>query len=265
MHRAALAELGLSDWSYQLLPVTPELFDETVKGLERQGFVGANVTIPHKEAALALADEATEDARAIGAANTLSFKDGRIAAANTDAPGFMAAIGTAPKTAMVLGAGGSARAVIHALRQAGTEVSIWNRTKSRAEELGNAVDELVPADMLVNCTSIGSADTSSAIKAFPGSVDSLAIYATVVDLVYRQDGDTELVANARRVGCSVVDGLEILVRQGALSFEIWTGREAPVDVMRQGASVSRPKPSDESGPSTSPRSRSARKESGSGS
>jgi shikimate dehydrogenase len=258
MQRAALAERGLSDWSYQLLPVTPELFDETVKGLPGQGFVGANVTIPHKEAALALADDATDEARAIGAANTLSFADGRITAANTDAPGFLAAIGgVAPKTALVLGAGGSARAVVYALEEGGTDVSILNRTKSRAEELGKAVDEPVEAEMLVNCTSLGLGNPSNDIQAFPVSVDSLATYATVVDLVYRQDGDTELVANARRSGCSVVDGLEILVRQGALSFEIWTGLQAPIEVMRDGARVGRSNPRNDPGPSTSPRSRSA--------
>jgi shikimate dehydrogenase len=267
MHRAALAELGMSDWSYQLLPVTPELFDDTVRGLEAQGFVGANVTIPHKEAALAIADSATDDARAIGAANTLSFAGGKIAAANTDAPGFMAAIGEiAPATAMVLGAGGSARAVVYALEQAGTEVSIWNRTKARATELGNAVDEPVGAEMLVNCTSLGLGDPSSDFKALPVSVDALATYATVVDLVYRQDGDTELVANARKAGCSVIDGLEILVRQGALSFEIWTGQEAPIEVMRDGASVSKPVPHDDPGTSpTSARSRSGSREPGPGS
>ena len=91
MHNAALAQLGLKEWHYQRLPVPPEVFDETVRGLPAAGFVGANVTIPHKEAALALADEATDAARAIGAANTLSFAaDGAIAAANTDAPGFLA-------------------------------------------------------------------------------------------------------------------------------------------------------------------------------
>lgn len=265
MHRAALAELGLSDWSYQLLPVTPELFDETVRGLPGQGFVGANVTIPHKQAALALSDEATQEARAIGAANTLSFVDGKIVAANTDAPGFMAAIeGHASGTAMVLGAGGSARAVVYALERAGTSVSIWNRTRSRAQELGTAVDTPVAADLLINCTSLGLGNPSSDITAFPVSVDVLAEYATVVDLVYRQDGETELVANARRLGCSVVDGLEILVRQGALSFEIWTGRQAPIDVMRIGAGNARSHPHDGRSSTAPAQSRFTDEESGSG-
>src|SRR4051794_14371191 len=93
MHNAALAALGLKDWYYQRLPAPPEVLADTVGGLHGKGFVGANVTIPHKEAALALADSATEEARAMGAANTLSFgADGAIAASNTDAPGFIAAL-----------------------------------------------------------------------------------------------------------------------------------------------------------------------------
>ncbi len=92
MHNAALAALGLRDWHYQRLPVPPELFAETTRALEVAGFLGANVTIPHKEAALALADEPSDTAGAIGAANTLTFKDGTIVAENTDAPGLIEAM-----------------------------------------------------------------------------------------------------------------------------------------------------------------------------
>ncbi len=114
MQNAALSALGLSDWHYQRLPVPPALFEETVRALPGQGFAGANATIPHKRAALELADSASEAARAIGAANTLAFTSGgAIAADNTDAPGLIAALGFAPhgRRALVLGAGGSARAV----------------------------------------------------------------------------------------------------------------------------------------------------------
>ena len=121
MHRAAYEALGLRDWHYQKLPVPPEVFEETVRALPAAGYHGANVTIPHKEAALALADEATEAAREIGAANTLTFRsDGTIHADNTDAPGLIAAIGDPlPREALVLGAGGSARAAVWALRAGG--------------------------------------------------------------------------------------------------------------------------------------------------
>jgi shikimate dehydrogenase len=243
MHNAALAQLGLKDWHYQRLPVPPEVFAETVRGLPAAGFVGANVTIPHKEAALALADHATAAARAIGAANTLSFTDGVIAASNTDAPGFLAALeaidrSPAGQTALVLGAGGSARAVAYALREAGAaRVAIWNRSAERAEtvaqDLGvEAVARPIAADLLVNCTSVGLADGE--FKDLPIEADALSRYATVADLVYRADG-TGLVAQARSRGCAVVDGLDVLVRQGALSLQAWTGLPAPIDVMRASA------------------------------
>lgn len=241
MHNAAFAALELRDWHYQRLPVPPEVFDETVRALPKAGFVGANVTIPHKEAALALADAATDAARAIGAANTLSFDpDGTIRAANTDAPGLIAALPQDPRglSALVLGAGGSARAAAWALREAGAaRVAVWNRTPERARALASdlgveQVSEPTGADVLVNCTSVGLAD--GRFKELPVGADSLSTYAIVVDLVYRSGG-TELVAQARQQGCSVVDGLEILVHQGALSFAIWTGLEAPIDAMRSGA------------------------------
>jgi shikimate dehydrogenase len=254
MHNAALAQLGLKDWHYQRLPVPPEVFEETVRGLPAAGFVGANVTIPHKEAALALAGTATDAARAIGAANTLAFDaaTGAIHASNTDAPGFLAALGSvdvapAGLSALVLGAGGSARAVAYALREAGAaRVAVWNRTPERAQKIASdlgveAAFRPHPADLLVNCTSVGLADGE--FKDLPLDADALGTYATVADLVYRAGG-TGLVAQARRRGCAVVDGLEVLVRQGALSFEAWTGLQAPVDAMRDSARGANPDAND---------------------
>jgi shikimate dehydrogenase len=241
MHNAALRAVGLSEWRYQRLPVSPELFAETVRALAGAGFAGANVTIPHKEAALALADEATEAARAIGAANTLTLAPGgAVAADNTDAPGLLAALGDRrPASALVLGAGGSARAAAYALAHAGAAVSVWNRAPERARALAadlgvEAVDAATGAEVLVNCTSVGLTDPSSTFKELPVKADSLGEYACVVDLVYRTGG-TMLAREARRRGSQVIDGLEILVQQGALSFEGWTGRAAPVQVMREAA------------------------------
>jgi shikimate dehydrogenase len=231
---------------YQLLPVPPERFDETVRALTGAGFRGANVTIPHKEAALALADECSDAARAIGAANTLELRpDGSIRASNTDAPGLLAATEGRPRrSAVVLGAGGSARAVVWALRSAGAEVAIWNRSAERARQLAAEleaipVDELPEtADVLVNCTAVGLSDPSTTFSSLPLRPDDLCGYATVVDLVYRPGG-TPLIEAAQQRGAATVDGLEILVHQGALSFATWTGREAPVAAMRRAVRDSR--------------------------
>ena len=237
MHNAALEAVGLDGWRYQLLPLPPDLFAETVRALPDVGFAGINVTIPHKEAALALADEATATARAIGAANTLTFADGGVHADNTDAPGLLAALGDErPATAVVLGAGGSARAVVHALSHVGAAVRVWNRDAQRARRLAGefgaeAVQDLPPADLLVNCTSVGLADPSSTFKDLPLRADALGEYACVVDLVYRAGG-TGLLREAQRHGARVIDGIEVLVRQGALSFERWTSRQAPLEAMR---------------------------------
>lgn len=227
---------------YQHLPVAPAVLADTVRALHGAGFSGANVTIPHKQAALALATSASDAAREIGAANTLSFHDGgEIVAENTDAPGLIAALGERPlRSALVLGAGGSARAAVWALSRAGADVSIWNRTPARAEDLGaRVVRHAVAADVLVNCTSVGLDRSSSTFKDLPLDADGLTEYATVVDLVYTA-GATMLVSEALQRGISIVDGLEILVRQGALSFTIWTGQPAPLDSMRTAARDFRP-------------------------
>ncbi|MEA2154542.1 MAG: shikimate dehydrogenase [Solirubrobacteraceae bacterium] len=236
MHAAGLQR-------YQRLPVPPPLFAETVRALGAAGFAGANVTIPHKEAALALASSASDAAGDIGAANTLSFgAGGAIHAENTDAPGLLAALGSAPASALVLGAGGSARAVVWALACAGCDVSIWNRTPGRAEGLGaRVVERPVAAEALINCTSVGLGRSSTPFKDLPLDADALNEYATVVDLVYREGG-TSLIAEARQRGCRTVDGLEILVRQGALSYNLWTGLPAPLDTMRAAARGRHPEP-----------------------
>jgi shikimate dehydrogenase len=226
---------------YQRLPVAPEAFEDTVRALGAAGFRGANVTIPHKQAALALATTASDAAREIGAANTLTFgDDGSIAAENTDAPGLLAALGDPPRSALVLGAGGSARAVIWALNQVGADVSVYNRTTERARGLGaRVVTEAVAAEVLVNCTSVGLDRSSSVFKELPLDADAVGEYATVVDLVYRAGG-TVLIREAALHGARTIDGLEILVRQGALSYSLWTGLPAPLDVMRAAARGHRP-------------------------
>ena len=237
IHNAAYRELGL-DWRYVKLPLPPDLFEEGVRALPGSGYRGVNVTIPHKEAALALADEAGEAARAIGAANTLSFEGGAIHADNTDAAGLIDALPRAPRgmTALVLGAGGAGRAAAWALREAGAEVSVWNRTSERAERLAaelrvEATEAPVEAELIVNATAVGL-KPGDAIEDLPlGWIDPPAI---AVELVYGSH-ETPFQRWAERSGCELVDGLEILVRQGALSFERWTAQEAPLEAMRGAA------------------------------
>lgn len=241
IQNAALAAAGLAEWRYQLLPAPPELFAELVPALGAAGFRGANVTIPHKTAALALATQATARAQAIGAANTLTFEPGaRIVADNTDAPALIAAVPIECRgaSALVLGAGGSARAAVWALHHAGAEVAVWNRTPARARELcaelgGTPVTTVEPADVLVNCTAVGL-DGSPGLEGLPVAPEDLASFAAVIDFVYRASA-TGLIRAARELGVPAVEGLELLVGQGALSFERFTGRPAPLEAMRAAA------------------------------
>jgi shikimate dehydrogenase len=240
IQNAALEAAALDDWRYQLLPAPPELFAEIVRGLPGAGFRGANVTIPHKEAALALGDRASPRAKGIGAANTLLFdSDGAVQADNTDAPALIESLPfpAAGCSALVLGAGGSARAAVWALRNAGAEVSIWNRTAQRGAALADALGASVAtsgshrADLLVNCTAAGLADPSAMFDELPVSPDRLSDFCCVVDFVYGAE-PTPLVQAARGRSIPVVDGLELLVAQGALSFELFTGVAASREVMR---------------------------------
>ena len=238
MFAAAFEAVGLPDWRYTALPLAPERFAETVRALAGSGYRGLNVTIPHKEAALALAGEATPAAAAIGAANSLTFEDGAIEADNTDAPGLIAALGEAlaGRACLVLGAGGSARAAAWALREAGAEVWVWNRTPERAAAVARDLSVAhaegpIPCDVLVNCTSVGLGE-GGRIEDLP--LAGIAPPEVVVDLVYG-DAPPPVAAWALERGSRVVDGIEVLVRQGAASFERWTGISAPVENMRQAA------------------------------
>src|SRR5215211_464576 len=286
MQNAALEELGLApEWAYEAIEVSPNDFDDRVRAMPGEGFAGANVTIPHKLAALAVADEASEAAKEIGAANTLAFTEGRIAAKNTDATGILDALAPcmepvhirrrekgeprgdggaggwlAGTWALVLGAGGSARAAVWALKQGGAEVSIWNRTAEKAAALARELNALSVAlndsenlpledfNIVLNATSVGleggkrtndrlGADPDSGhsdLKALRLDADSLSTTQVVVDLVYGA-AETQLAAAARSRGARVVDGLEILVHQGAASLRLWTRLEPPVETMRRAA------------------------------
>ncbi|HEU4393363.1 MAG TPA: shikimate dehydrogenase [Solirubrobacterales bacterium] len=243
MQSAALAQLGLGEeWSYEAIDVAPEDFEAQVRTMAAADFAGANVTVPHKRAALALADAPSEVAREIGAANTLVFAAGGIGAHNTDADGFLAALpGPAGgKRALVLGAGGAARAVLWALGREGATVDVWNRTRRRAEELcaelgGSPVAEPEAGDYeLVVNTSAAGLGGGDPFADLPLPPDDFRAGQIVVDMVYG-DAPSPLLRAAEAAGATPVDGIEVLVQQGALSLRIWTGREPPIAAMRAAA------------------------------
>jgi shikimate dehydrogenase len=254
MHNAAFAALGL-DWSYSLLPTPPRQVGRALAELRSRGFRGANVTVPHKEAVLPYLDRTTADAHAIGAVNTIQVKDGALLGDNTDCAGFLADLQAggfepAGRRALVLGAGGGARAVVHALAQAGCAVTIQNRTEQRAAQLagymakwgfrsqvawmrgGPTAADLECFDLLVNATSVGMWPLEDA-SPWPQELPIPARW-TVYDLVYNPQ-ETCLLSLARTSGASVLGGLGMLIHQGALAFELWTGSNAPIDVMRAAA------------------------------
>jgi len=242
MQNAALAALGLEDWSYEAIDAAPEAFEMTVRELAEVGYAGVNVTVPHKEAALALADEASEASRQIGAANTLVFEGKRIEAHNTDADGLLAALPDPPRgqRALLLGAGGAARAALWALLWEGARVAVWNRSPERAAaicaELGGE-RALAPRqeefDLIVNTSAVGLRGEDP-FEHLPLRRQGFSEHQTVVDMVYGEQR-SRLLKAAEGARAATVDGLEILVQQGARSLEIWTGRGPDLEVMRAAA------------------------------
>ena len=217
MQNAAFGAAGL-DWAYVALPVTTERLGEAVRGLVALGFAGANVTIPHKRAVVELCDELDPVAERAGSVNTLVIRGGLVLGSSTDGAAVAGAIEAGGAQCLVLGAGGAAQAVIAALRAAGAAaVDVISRRDPGWPPSGAG------ADVIVNATPV----RDDALVA-PRSSQQ------VVDLAYRADGQpTALVAAARAAGCArVVDGLDVLVRQGADSFERWTGVPAPIEAMR---------------------------------
>ena len=258
MHNAAFAALGL-DWCYVPLPVAiepPTRIGEAVLGLRALGLRGANVTVPHKQAVMPHLDELSAAALVIGAVNTIIVQpDGRLLGDNTDAPGFIAdlrghGINPEAKRVLVLGAGGSARAVVYGLATAGaTTITIANRTLDRATELVASLQPRIPncplhacalpddlatvapiSDLIINCTSLGMTPNIEGLPWLP----ELPFRAdqAVYDLVYNPR-KTRLLVQAEQDGAHAVGGIGMLVWQGAIAFERWTGIKPPVDVMRQ--------------------------------
>jgi shikimate dehydrogenase len=251
MHTAAFRRLRL-DAVYVPFHVRPEQLEEAMAGLRALGIAGLNVTVPHKEAVVPLLDDLSAEARALGAVNTIVRRGARLLGHNTDSRGFRAAldaarVGVAGRSCLVIGAGGSARAVAAALVGAGCgELTVVNRTPRRAERLRRRIERrrgqilrvapwsvladggvLGRVDIVVNCTPVGLLAGQA--------LDALAYEATsaaclFVDLVYGAK-PTPFLSRARRLGRRTLDGLGMLLHQGALAFSLWTGRDAPLAIM----------------------------------
>jgi shikimate dehydrogenase len=238
MQNAAFAARGL-DWAYVPLRVDGSRLEDAVAGLVALEFVGANVTIPHKTAVLAYCDELDEVAARAGSVNTLVVRDGRVLASTTDGPAVVGLVDAQGATVLVLGAGGGAQAVATSLLDAGARsLTVAARDEERAHALVARLKTLCPdRELAADDAWPPAAVAAMVVNATPireEVVVSLDGAEQVVDLAYNTDGTpTALVAAAREAGCErVVDGADVLLGQGAASFERWTGVEAPVEVMR---------------------------------
>jgi shikimate dehydrogenase len=222
MHNAAFAAMGL-DARYELADVTPEGLADAVDALRVPGRIGANVTQPHKLAVCDLVDDVSPEVERLGAANTITLHGDRLVAQNTDLPAIVAELAELGpvSAAAVLGVGGASRAAEAALRDAGAVVYVVDRGRWDA-----IPDILAECQLLVNATPIGTGSDES-----PVAGELLRDDLAVLDLVYRPS-PTRLVRDARAAGATARGGAGMLLRQAALSFALWTGRDAPVEVMR---------------------------------
>ncbi len=255
MHNAAFAELGM-DWAYVPFSVTPEALPQAVKGLAALGLAGFNVTIPHKEAILPLLDHLTPEAAAIGAVNTVICQpDGTMLGHNTDGEGFSRALHETHRflprrsLAFVMGAGGSARAVCDQLAREGVQgIRISSRTLSKAVALAEHIASIHPgcdakavpwgpleqraainwAELIVNTTPVGmkAGDPS------PLDVNGISPGHIVVDLIYAPPL-TPLLAQCQELRARCLNGMGMLLHQGAAAFTRWTGEDAPLETMRK--------------------------------
>lgn len=237
MQNAGFAALGLDDWTYDLLDVPADRLRDAVASLRAPDVAGANVTIPYKQAVMNELDLVAPEALRARAVNTIVNEGGRLGGYNTDIAAIRSAVeqvGVEPESAnaVILGAGGAARATAAALD--GAHLTFVARRPADADVPGTVVawdDRSVPsltraADLLVNATPLGRRDE------MPLRPAALPRAGAVIDLVYATGG-TPLVRKARSLGLPTVDGWEILLGQGAISFLLWTGQSAPLDAMRE--------------------------------
>jgi shikimate dehydrogenase len=254
MHNAAFKALKL-DFAFLVFKVKVADVEKAVSGMRALGIHGLNVTMPHKSAVINYLDEVDQAAKAIGSVNTILNKDGRLFGFNTDGVGALQALrenGVEPrgKKVLLLGAGGAARAIAYTLAREADELVILNRTAKQAAELANLLkqtfdrkvvadtlspnaikDTLQDSDVLINATSVGMKPNANQT---PVAFEWLRPDLAVMDIVYNPV-ETKLAKDAKAAGAKVVSGFEMLIYQGAASFEIWTGHSAPVEVMRHAA------------------------------
>jgi len=236
IHGAAIHALEL-DLTYDAVDLPPQSLPQFITKLSGSEWLGLNVTVPHKQAVMPYLAELSNEAQAIGAVNTIAVKVEGLVGHNTDARGFLADVEdhfgpVAGKRVAVLGAGGAAHAVCYALKDLAERVWVLNRTPERAQRLADrfglesgGMEVLSDADLIVNCTSAGLHEGDSPI---PDA--SMPKGANLYDLIYNP-AETRLMKAVREGGGKAVNGLGMLVRQAAVSFEIWTGVEPPLDVM----------------------------------
>jgi shikimate dehydrogenase len=254
MHNAAFQALGM-DWMYVPLPVDTEKLGEGIRGICSLAFRGANVTVPHKESAIQFLDEISPQARQIGAVNTITFQGNRIAGDNTDWLGILEdlkgkGLGTSGRKVMILGSGGSARAVAYALLSTDSNLIVCSRNQRTAKALVESLHELFPhreieytslaaaahvesrIDLVVNTTPLGMSPEIDS-SPWPGE-ERLPRCELVYDLVYNPP-ITRLMKQAQDQGLNASNGLGMLVHQAAAAFRIWTGIEPPVGLMKTAA------------------------------
>lgn len=243
MHNSAFEHLGL-DYCYVTFPVRPENLKEAVSGVRALGMAGVNVTVPHKESVIQYLDAVSDEARAIGAVNTIVNKDGKLIGYNTDGRGFMQSlaeegIAVNEKDILLIGAGGASKAVSYYLSEKASKLFIFDVDKTKENALmeyltglGRNVFEpeslsmAQGMDIIINATPLGLKESD------PLPIDKGLIIrsTTVVDLIYKE---TPLLGEAKKRGCKTMDGMGMLLWQGVFAFELWTGMRPPVEVMRK--------------------------------
>lgn len=257
MHNAAFQDLGLDDWEYDLLPTPPNELAVRVKTLIERGYVGANVTVPHKQTIIPHLHHVAMAARGVNAINTILVENGQLEGHNTDVYGIRAdleanGINLKDMKVLILGAGGAAHAAVLSLANAGAQLTVVNRHSQRAWDMYRTVRQVVSGrfnvavqdlsalpkvapkmELIINCTPAGMWPTYTDMSPWPDTVE-MPSSAVFYDMVYRPEV-TRFMQRAQAAGATVFGGLGMLVRQGAASFHLWTGQEPSVDVMTAAA------------------------------